>query len=640
MIKVINLTKKIKTNNNERNDVLFSNININFYNTGLYVFLGKSGCGKTTFLNILEGIDKDYLGDIYFEDENYKYKNKVSNNFGISFQDFNLINDLNVYDNLKLQLDILGINDYDLIQEIAKKLKIENILYSKIENISGGELQRLAIARALLKNPKVLFFDEPTGSVDMKNSYMIFEILKDISKNKLVIVVTHDVELTQKYADVIYEFSNNSIHQLKNENVKEITNNKELTNTKTESNNNKIIKLFNKANRKNFSFFNKILLFSIFIITLICNSLLFINLEINNINNNKYNYFFNSNVYTVSKKINIKKSSSVKLINYVRPSINEIINLKEFNYCYIDYSFDYIFNYCSLFVDNIEFNNFILFEPQFLDEENFFFTKNFQFNNNKLDLKIYFENNYLFNNEVLYENIGFSFENISYKVIDDIFLMNTYVIYYPYLKIKKYFQNILITNQNGQKNNLYSYIKYLNNEDLKSNYKLILYNQNFNRELDVDSLSELYEIKNNTLDNWENYNSILKIIFILIYIFIIFSFIGFLIIVSYLLFTRILFNRKNIAILKVIGANKNTIFNIYSYDIKKYSILGIIISLNFSFIIYFIYIYVLKISTISIINLLIVLGVNFILFFIIKFITSFLSFYIKKINIKKELNSI
>lgn len=200
---------------------LIENCNIRFDNTGFYCILGKSGCGKTTLLNCILGLDSNYDGEIFINGENLKYKSENEkrdfrvNNFGIVFQTFCLFENQTVLENLNMFLNSsFGLDKESINQKINDTLQFLNILELKndyVRNLSGGEKQRVAIARCLLNDSDIILCDEPTGSLDEINSIQVFEILKELSKTKLVIVVTHDQELANEFADYIFNFRKNSL---------------------------------------------------------------------------------------------------------------------------------------------------------------------------------------------------------------------------------------------------------------------------------------------------------------------------------------------------------------------------------------------------------------------------------------------
>lgn len=191
-----------------------------------------------TLLNILTLQETPTSGKYFVDNldtstlKSYELDFLRSSYFGIVFQNLNLINNFTVFQNISLALNIQGKSiEESIIVSTLKQLNLrEEILYEKVENLSGGQKQRIAIARTLLKNPNVLVCDEPTGSVDEKNAIEIMEILKVISKDKLVIVVSHNLYLSEKYADKIITISNGEISNkdqvIKEQKINYITNDK------------------------------------------------------------------------------------------------------------------------------------------------------------------------------------------------------------------------------------------------------------------------------------------------------------------------------------------------------------------------------------------------------------------------------
>ena len=224
MITVKNVTKVYKAKKGLEVTAL-KNININFDRAGMTFILGKSGSGKSTLLNLLGGLDTPTSGEILFNTESLsKYKAKDYDNYrnnyiGFVFQEYNLLDKYNVYENVALPLKLQNIKDYDTkVLEVLEKVGIKDLKDRKINELSGGQKQRVAIARALVKNPKVILADEPTGNLDSESSKIVFELLKELSKDILVIVISHDEESAKIYSDrtiyikdgeIINEFSNN-----------------------------------------------------------------------------------------------------------------------------------------------------------------------------------------------------------------------------------------------------------------------------------------------------------------------------------------------------------------------------------------------------------------------------------------------
>lgn len=186
---------------------------LEFGETGLTALLGPSGCGKTTLLNVIGGLDKADKGRIYINGQKITGRSagtvdKIRNlNIGYIFQNYNLIDTMTVFDNVAMVLRMVGIKDEKEIKE-----KVEYALdlvgmyrYRKryADMLSGGERQRVGIARAIVKNPAIIIADEPTGNLDSANTLEVMNIIKSISREKLVILVTHEENLAQFYADRI-----------------------------------------------------------------------------------------------------------------------------------------------------------------------------------------------------------------------------------------------------------------------------------------------------------------------------------------------------------------------------------------------------------------------------------------------------
>lgn len=220
MIKLNNVNKYF--NKNKKNEIhVINNTSLEFGECGITALLGPSGCGKTTLLNAIGGLDKVNNGEIYINNKRITKvrSSKVDEirnlNIGYIFQNYNLIEDLNVFDNVAIVLKMIGIKDKE---EIKKKVdyvlyKVGMYKYRKriVSMLSGGERQRVGIARAIVKNPNIIIADEPTGNLDSKNTIEIMNIIKSISKEKLVILVTHEKDIAKFYATRIIEIKDGKI---------------------------------------------------------------------------------------------------------------------------------------------------------------------------------------------------------------------------------------------------------------------------------------------------------------------------------------------------------------------------------------------------------------------------------------------
>ena len=185
---------------------LFTDVNINFCASTSYALIGESGVGKSTLLHIASGLEKPSSGEVFFGEKNFWGLKASSqsilrlNNTAIIFQQYNLIPCLNVKENIEFQSRVNNSYNSEYIEEIIEDLQITRLLGEWPESLSGGEQQRVAIARALAAQPKILFADEPTGSLDEKNSKLVLGMLLNINKkyNTSLVVITHSQAVASK----------------------------------------------------------------------------------------------------------------------------------------------------------------------------------------------------------------------------------------------------------------------------------------------------------------------------------------------------------------------------------------------------------------------------------------------------------
>lgn len=204
--------KNIKKIYEKSDEAVLDDINLTFNRDEFVSILGCSGAGKSTLLNIIGGLDCKTSGkllingkDIYkYSDSNLDYYRK--NNVGFIFQNYNLIEHLTVYENVMLPLLLTNYkNKHKRVLKMLDKVGLMDKKDSKICDLSGGQKQRVAISRALINNPDIILADEPTGALDYKTGYEIMNLIKKLSKNKLVIMVTHNKVLAKKYSSrIIY----------------------------------------------------------------------------------------------------------------------------------------------------------------------------------------------------------------------------------------------------------------------------------------------------------------------------------------------------------------------------------------------------------------------------------------------------
>lgn len=218
---MLQLKNVVKTYGSKDNLVTALNgVSISFRENEFVAILGHSGCGKTTMLNIIGGLDHCTSGDLIINNvSTKKYKDRDwdayrNHSIGFIFQSYNLIPHQSVLANVELALTISGISKSERKKravEALKKVGLGDQLHKKPNQMSGGQMQRVAIARALINNPDILLADEPTGALDSETSIQVMELLKEIAKDRLVILVTHNPELAEQYATRIVRVKDGSI---------------------------------------------------------------------------------------------------------------------------------------------------------------------------------------------------------------------------------------------------------------------------------------------------------------------------------------------------------------------------------------------------------------------------------------------
>ena len=218
MLQLKNITKNYLSGDNEVQAL--KGIDIEFRENEFVSILGQSGCGKTTLLNIIGGLDRYTSGDLIINGKSTKeFKDKDwdtyrSHSVGFVFQSYNLIPHQTVLANVELALTISGVGKAERKKkaiEALQKVGLGDQLNKKPNQMSGGQMQRVAIARALVNDPDILLADEPTGALDSKTSVQVMEILKEISKDRLIIMVTHNPELAKKYSSRIVKLLDGKI---------------------------------------------------------------------------------------------------------------------------------------------------------------------------------------------------------------------------------------------------------------------------------------------------------------------------------------------------------------------------------------------------------------------------------------------
>lgn len=216
MLELKNVSKIYKTKTQQVKAL--DNINLYFEDKGLVFITGKSGSGKTTLLNVIGALDNFSSGEIIIKNKSTKdfsradYDSYRNTFIGFVFQEYNLLENMTIEKNIALATELQGQKfDEQSVNKILEKVDLFEVAKRKPSELSGGQRQRVAIARALVKNPSIIMADEPTGALDTTNGQQIMSILKSLSKEKLVIVVSHDLELANNFADRIINLEDGHI---------------------------------------------------------------------------------------------------------------------------------------------------------------------------------------------------------------------------------------------------------------------------------------------------------------------------------------------------------------------------------------------------------------------------------------------
>ena len=211
MLEIRGITKVYRSKTGEEVKAL-DNVSIQFPENGMVFILGKSGSGKSTLLNVMGGLDSYDSGEFVIKGKSSKdfagsdfdaYRNTF---IGFIFQEYNVLDDFTVGANIGLALELQGKKATDeAVNGILAQVDLLNYAKRKPNELSGGQKQRVAIARALVKEPEIIMADEPTGALDSNTGKQIFDTLKELSKTKLVLIVSHDRDFAERYLPMCWQ---------------------------------------------------------------------------------------------------------------------------------------------------------------------------------------------------------------------------------------------------------------------------------------------------------------------------------------------------------------------------------------------------------------------------------------------------
>ena len=625
-LKISNVSKIYQTKNKKKFYAL-KNINLDFPNNGLVSIVGKSGSGKSTLLNLIAMLDSPSEGELYYMDRSYssfKRKEKPSfyqNEIGIVFQNFNLIQEKTVLYNVTLPLLIKGIKKNkaeELAIKALDKVGIKVDQFSKLTNeLSGGEQQRVGIARAIVSKPKILLCDEPTGHLDISNSIKVMDILKSISKERLVILVSHNLLLVKEYSDKIIYLSNGEVTKIDDRHkLKEI----DIEPSSISKNNSKWTKDFFLSNFKKrfkrnlFTSLCLVISFSMFILVSG-----FINGKDKSISNTCYRQF-NYGSGSISKEEKVSGTGMLNLTKSIRPTINELRNNKK-----ITNLFEICPNFSTILYQSLT----ICYDEQPINELDY--KPIYSFKNDYVDssliidgyipkadslkevvinqfakelikkkigkepvgeyltIRSKFTNNYVTEDEEYITDI-FNFEQSVriVGVVKELNYLSSEKIYFSHLALEDYFHSSIMFNlstYNGYDISWFDYV--INSPDISIitsySYNLFLKDYRFRDTLvkDIDfgnSLSFTSEslLLTNSLKDFVDVAEYGIILFTII------SFVGSVLILGIMSFVSYSEDRKTSAILTFLGSRDKDILDIYLGESFINGLISLVLSIVFS----------------------------------------------------------
>ncbi len=604
-----------------------TNINLAFEETGLVGIIGKSGSGKSTLLNMIARIDEPTKGEIFLNGKKYdkKKKNKYRfyrNEVGIVFQNYQLIEDKTCLYNVALPLLTCGCNKKKAFNKARLMLDYVNIktsLHNQVCNqLSGGEKQRVAIARAIINNQSVILCDEPTGALDTKNSKVVMELLKTISKTRLVIIVSHNLQLIDKYCDRKIELNdgriagdiqlNKNIIEIK-EPVKEIKGMSNWTSAFSLSN-------FKKRIKRN-----------LFVITSLSLSLIMGNLvfgfvygkdnAITNATYRQLDYGYGS----ISHEEAVSNTGLLKLTKSVRPDLESLNKNENLNNLFeICPNFSTIIplnphvEYDLSVLDNISYTPIYSFDKTYYDSTlicmgqipNFDDLNQVIINkkcyetikskiqkdplNELISITHKFESNYVLENgEYITDSLTYDISCRIVAVVDELSYLSSNKIYYSYLALENYMQESVLLNLSTYFDETITwYDRVINAEDYSYisaySYQLFLKDYQKRTLLNNDySFGEDLTFTSNSLIIAKSLSDFLQVAEYALFLFLAITMIGAILILSIISFTNFCEDKKTTAILSIVGAKSSDVEDIYLNESLISGFSALLISLALSF---------------------------------------------------------
>ena len=607
---------------NKKEIKVLKNINLVFPDKGIVFITGKSGSGKTTLMNLMTRIDKQSSGEIFYQGINISKLNEKklclfrNQEIGIVFQHFNLLMGETVLENILLPKaigDKSGENEElnALLHQVGFN---KTILLKRVKDLSGGEKQRVAIIRSLINNPNVIFADEPTGALDTNNSKSVMNILKDISKNRLVIVVSHNKQIISEFSDYTIELEDGKILN-PNLSVGSYTNKTNWNKKKLKGNSKWTYRfgLQKLKKQKTKTVVSALSIFVSFVSSLLILGFMMGSKESALIEGKKQLEY---GVMSVSHESKRNSGSSLGIVKQRRPTKEEIEHLTTlYPETIFDYDFSFFINQNSEVSFNSKILESIVFQPIFSYEETYF-NSLLVLEGNKKPKEI---NASIYINESCYKilkNLGFEgFSNpllnltISSKIdtnieglqgisgyfehnsqlfiegiVKDFSFLTSPKIYYSYSYFKDVFLNSYF--DVDQTMNVYELIENVSPFDPISSYKIIAFNKFDESEDYINKIIKENELSLKFVSEphirIDSFIDLLEASSIGLSLFLIIAILGTVLIIGILAFSTYSQDKKDIAILYTLGANKEQVLDIYLTSNLLISILSIVAAILLS----------------------------------------------------------
>ncbi len=609
MLKLDGICKSFKINS-DRSTVALNNINYEFPETGLFYIYGKSGSGKSTLLNIIAGLMEPDSGKIEFDGKDIsKMKGKerelyLKNDISIIFQKYNLIEDMKVRENLSVAMSIKELDEKEKCDKLLEKYGLKHKKDQVVSTLSGGEKQRLALIRALLGSPRILLCDEPTGALDKTNSDALIEELISLSKEMLVIVVTHNMKYIKRYKSGFLKLDNGNLvgKRLPKKSEKHF----ERQQVKKKKSDKFVFEMARKNINKNKkrNIISAISAGFSFILLLLST---FFNISISSSKTTLINTYVSNSSFKVSEvSYEEIEDSPLSLMKNKRPNYNDVYNIVDGKSFLINFSYDYFLNggtiiknsfsifegfkCCPIYLEGLKENEFII--------NNSFYEKYFKENSVsplESELSLYIKKDLTYFSEFSNKTIIDTFEKevkISLKEVKEEFsYMNEPRLYYSSLYIEKIFKETEAKNSSEDRaefTSFYNLIEECKNTDEIGDFSYYIFALNDeSRDYAYDLIEKFGEKDKIQLENFghtmaSSFISLSKSIFTVLNILIFVALIVSLFICGFLSYSSSILNRKESAILSTLGASKNRIYQIYVFEQATFSFVGILVGVLFS----------------------------------------------------------